>query len=191
MHPRRWTTLALAGLFTGALVAPALAQNVEIKPAPKPKRDKYVITAEEIAERPELKDGYDVVRLLRNQWLKPSRTSGSALGSFAAPAPSGPAGGARGCGRNSTDPTCQETSGRPTPRESGTAYADSDGSGGAPFLPVLYIDDIKRTGIDDLRALRPADIFEMRFLTGTQASGRYGSGHENGAIVVKTVNFKG
>jgi hypothetical protein len=187
MHPRRWTTLALAGLFTGALVAPALAQNVEIKPAAKLKRDKYVITAEEIAEHAEVKDGYDVVRLLRNQWLRPARTSGSALSSFASPA-SRPA-TEQGCSRNSTDPSC--TGDRPAPRESGSAYADSDGSGAAQFLPVLYIDEIKRTGVDDLRALRPADIFEMRFLTGTQASGRYGSGHENGAIVVKTVSFKG
>ena len=185
MHPRRWTTLALAGLFTGALVAPALAQSVEIKPAAKPKRDKYVITAEEIAEHAEVKDGYDVVRLLRNQWLRPSRTSGSALGSMAGPEGRQPV---SGCGRNSVDPACSEN-GRVAPKESGTAYADSDGRGGAQLVPVVYVDEIKRNGVDDLRALRPAEIFEMRFLTGTQASGRYGSGHENGAILVKTVHF--
>ena len=187
MHPLRWAPLALAGLFAAAVVAPARAQDVDIKPTAKLKKDKYVITAEEIAQHAELKDGYDVVRLLRNQWLRPSRTSGSALGSFDAPAPSRPS--VRGCGRNSTDPACSETSERPTPKESGSAYADSDGGSAAQLLPVIYVDEIKRTGIDDLRALRPADVFEMRFLTGTQAVGRYGSGHENGAILVKTVRF--
>jgi len=183
MRTLRWTALTLAGVLAAAVAIPARAQNVEIKPTAKVKHDKYVITAEEIAEHPEVKDGYDIVRLLRNQWLRPTRTSGSAMGSMASPTPSRAP--AAGCGRNSTDPACA-ASGPPSPSESGTAYADADGSGAAQLLPVVYIDEIKRQGIDDLKSLRPADIVEMRFLTGNQASGRYGSGHENGAIVVKT-----
>jgi hypothetical protein len=187
MRTLRWTALALAGVLASVIVAPVRAQNVEIKPTSKPKRDKYVITAEEIAEHPELRDGYDVVRLLRNQWLRPTRTSGNALTSFANPA--SPAAPAAGCRPNSSDPACSTTSGAPVPRESGTAYADADGSSAAALLPVVYIDEIKRDGVNDLKALRPGDIVEIRFLTGTQASGRYGSGHENGAILVKTMRF--
>ena len=183
MRTLRWTALALVGVLAASVVVPARAQNVEIKPTAKVKHDKYVITAEEISAHPEVKDGYDVVRLLRNQWLRPTRTSGNSIGSMASPATSrtGPA----GCGRNSTDPACA-ASGPPSPSESGSPYADSDGSGAAQLLPVVYIDDIKRQGVDDLKSLRPAEIVEMRLLTGTQASGRYGSGHENGAILVKT-----
>jgi hypothetical protein len=188
----RLSALSLASVFAAALVAPAGAQSVELKPTAKIKRDKYVITAEEIAEHPELTDGYDAVRLLRNQWLRPSRTSGSALSSFGSGGDRPPPGG---CRPNSTDAYCTKSAGegggRAMPSERGTPYADTDGGGAtaAQFLPVLYIDDIKREGVNDLRALRPADIFEMRFLTGNQASGRYGSGHENGAILVKTVRF--
>ena len=149
--------LALAGSLVVVLVAPVRAQEVELKPRAKVKHDQYLITAEEIAEHPELKNGYDVVRRLRNQWLRPSRTGGAA----------------------------------PVPSERVSPYADSDGGGAmaGQFLPVLYIDEIKREGVNDLRALQPADIFELRFLSGNQASGRYGSGHEYGAILVKTVRF--
>jgi hypothetical protein len=190
MHSSRWASLAIAGVLALAIVVPAPAQDVEVKPTTKVKRDKYLITAEEIAEHADLKDGYDVVRLLRNQWLKPSRTSGNAMSSFASGGDRPPAGG---CKPNSTEAYCtaggSEGGSRPMPSERGTPYADADGSGATQFLPVLYIDEIKREGISDLRALRPAEIFEMRFLTGNQASGRYGSGHENGAILVKTVRF--
>lgn len=188
MRITRFPVLALVGLFAAALVAPVRAQQVELKPTAKVKHDKYVITADEIAEHAELKDGYDVVRLLRNQWLRPSRGSGGALGSFASPAPIRQP--AAGCGANSTDPACS-TAGAPSPSERGSPYADSDGGGATAgqFLPVIYIDEIKRDGVNDLRALRPAEIFEIRFLTGNQALGRYGAGHENGAILVKTVRF--
>lgn len=190
MRITRFPVLALVGLFAAVLVAPVRAQQVELKPTAKVKHDKYVITADEIAEHAELKDGYDVVRLLRNQWLRPSRGSGSALSSFNSTSKTPK----DGCGRSSTDPDCVAAAsggGAPMPSERGSPYADSDGGGAtaAQFLPVIYIDEIKREGVNDLRALRPADIFEMRFLTGNQASGRYGAGHENGAILVKTVRF--
>jgi len=193
MRIARWPVLALAGVFAAVLVAPVRAQEVELKPKAKVKHDKYVITADEIAEHPELKDGFDVVRLLRNQWLRPTRGSGGALGSFASPGQSKVT--KRDCGRQATDPDCSASSspssGGPVPTERGTPYADTDGGGttASQFLPVIYIDEIKREGVNDLRSLRPADIFEMRLLTGNQASGRYGSGHENGAILVKTVRF--
>src|SRR5262245_11475229 len=123
MTTPRWTALALAGALAVAVTATARAQKVDIKPTAKVKDDKYVITAEEIAEHAEVKDGYDIVRLLRNQWLRPTRTSGNSIGSMSAPATSRP--GPAGCGRNSTDPACA-TPGPPSPTESGSAYADAD-----------------------------------------------------------------
>jgi hypothetical protein len=53
---------------------------------------------------------------------------------------------------------------------------------------VLYIDEIKQQdGLDQLKNLRASEVLEMRYMTGNEASGRYGAGHENGAILVKTV----
>jgi hypothetical protein len=51
---------------------------------------------------------------------------------------------------------------------------------------VLYIDEIKQQdGLDQLKNLRASEVLEMRYMTGNEASGRYGAGHENGAILVK------
>ena len=50
---------------------------------------------------------------------------------------------------------------------------------------MVYVDEIKQDRLDDLKTIRAADIFEIRFMTGTEASGRYGAGHENGAILLR------
>ena len=191
MRIRGWTSLALVGVVAAVWAVPASAQQVEIKPKEKVKHDKYVITAEEIAERPDLRDGYDVVKQLRSQWLRVTRSSGSALSSSTPDATSRPPAG--GCRVGSTDPYCVEaaggssSSGKPVPTERGSPYAESgaSGSGGSQAVPVAYVDDVKQDRIDDLKTIRPADIQEIRFMTGTEASGRYGAGHENGAILLK------
>jgi hypothetical protein len=191
MRMLRLTALAFAGVVAAVLVTPApvSAQQVDIKPPAKVKRDKYVITAQEIAEHPDLRDGYDVVKSLRNQWLRVTRGSGSALAS-ADHSPQTSLG--KGCIKDPTNCTANQPAGSsPVPTESGTPYAESGGTmnAGGKAGPVLYIDEIKQERIDQLRTLRPADIFEARYMTGNEASGRYGAGHENGAILVKTVRF--
>ncbi len=198
MRMLRFTSLALAGIVAAVLVtpAPAAAQGdnpkIEIKPVKKVKRDKYIITADEIAEHPDLTNGYDAVKVLRNQWLRVTRGTGGALGSgdFTAKSHDQPT----GCKK--TDPACTPSSaggggGAPVPHESGSPYAESGASMDTPGQagPVLYIDEIKQEKMDQLKNLRPAEIFEMRFLTGNQAVGRYGAGHESGAILVKTLKF--
>jgi hypothetical protein len=191
MRMLRLTALVFAGVVAAVLVTPApvRAQQVDIKPPAKVKRDKYVITADEIAEHPDLKDGYDVVKSLRNQWLRVTRGSGSAL---AGADPSVQTSLGKGCIKDPTGCTANQPAGSsPVPHESGTPYAESGGTLNAISKagPVLYIDEIKQQGIDQLRTLRPADIFEARYMTGNEATGRYGAGHENGAILVKTVRF--
>lgn len=187
-------SLAVAGLIATVLVTPVQAQAVEIKPAAKVKRDKYVILPDEIAEHPDLIDGYDVVKVLRNQWLRVTRGSGRGMGSGSA------AGGTytspKRCGGEpgaSPDPNCSGGggSGSVVPRESGTPYAESSATmeTAGPTEPVLYVDDVKQVKLDQLKNLRVADIAEIRFLTGNQASGRYGANHEAGAILVKMVKF--
>lgn len=194
MRMFRLTSLAFAGVVAAVLVTPApvSAQQVDIKPPAKVKRDKYVITAQEIAEHPDLKDGYDVIKVLRNQWLRVTRGSGSALGSVGTTAPGKVFTGCRLNDPNCTPPPAGGGGGNtPVPRESGSPYAESGASMNSPGKagPVIYIDEIKQEGLDQLRTLRATDIFEARYMTGNEASGRYGSGHENGAILVKTVRF--
>jgi hypothetical protein len=198
MRMLRLTSLALAGVVAVVVVTPApvRAQQVDIKPPAKVKRDKYVITAAEIAEHPDLKDGYDVVKVLRSQWLRVTRGSGGALGSGTTTAPDRTV--FRGCRVDPNDPKCTGSSSggggggtTPVPHESGSPYAESGATMNSPGKagPVVYINEIRQDGLDQLRTLRPADIFEARYMTGNEASGRYGAGHENGAILVKTVRF--
>jgi hypothetical protein len=195
MRMLRLASLAFAGVVAVALVTPApvRAQQVDIKPPAKVKRDKYVITAAEIAEHPDLKDGYDVIKVLRSQWLRVTRGSGGALGGGSSTAPDRKVfGGCRPNDASCTPPSSASGGGStPVPHESGSPYAESGATMNSPGKagPVVYIDEIKQEGLDQLRTLRPADIFEARYMTGNEASGRYGAGHENGAILVKTVRF--
>ena len=85
MRVYRWTSLVMAGFVVAVLVTPVHAQQVEIKPAAKVKRDKYFILPDEIAEKPDLTNAYEVVKVLRNQWLRVTRGSGGGLGSGASP----------------------------------------------------------------------------------------------------------
>lgn len=191
----RWATLALVGAVTVVAAAPVGAQQVEIKPAAKVKRDKYVITAAEIAERQDLTNAYDAVRLLRSEFLKTTRGKGAlggntALGGYrpdvVPPAPSRTG--------SSSEPASPASSGEPRAgadrrtgddRGEGGVYGSS--SGGAPATTaVLYIDDVKQQTLEEMKNIRAAEVFEIRYLTGNLASGRYGSGHEGGAILLKT-----
>ena len=55
-----------------------------------------------------------------------------------------------------------------------------------PLLAVVYVDGVKRGGPDSLRGMRPAEVEEIRFMSGTDATTRYGTDHGGGAIEVKT-----
>ncbi|HEV8196763.1 MAG TPA: hypothetical protein VGP87_09005 [Gemmatimonadales bacterium] len=189
MRPSRWTSLALAAIVATVLVTPVRAQNVEIKPAAKVKRDKYVILPDEIAEKPDLINAYDVVKVLRGQWLRITRGSGGGLGSGSMPATAGYKPPAK-CDQG-TCPEASGSSGTPVPTEHGTPYADNTSTVSTPGAagPVLYINEVKQEELSELRNIRVADIAEIRYLTGNIAAGRYGAGHENGAIMLKTVMY--
>ncbi len=195
MRIARWTSFAVAAVVAAVLVTPVRAQQVEIKPAVKVKRDKYVLTAEEIAERPDITNAYDAVRLLRPTFLRPTRAKGSmAVGSTGAYRPkidfkslggtSDP--GSGGGGSSAPDP--YKPSGTdPTQPSGGTdPYGSSSGGANASLMPVLYLDEIKQEQVEEMKNVPVADIIEIRYMGGTEASGRYGSGHEGGAILVKT-----
>jgi hypothetical protein len=57
--------------------------------------------------------------------------------------------------------------------------------------PVLYIDEVKQDEVEELRNIRVVEILEIKYMNGTQASGRYGAGHEAGAILLTTNRLGG
>lgn len=56
------------------------------------------------------------------------------------------------------------------------------GIGGDP--PVLYVDGARRGSLGDLSSLRAADIEQMEYMSGSDATTRFGTGHGGGAIMV-------
>lgn len=53
-------------------------------------------------------------------------------------------------------------------------------------LPVVYLDDIRLGGPDALRTIRVSDVHEIRYLSASDATTRYGTGHAGGVIAVTT-----
>jgi hypothetical protein len=53
------------------------------------------------------------------------------------------------------------------------------------IAPVaLYVDDLKRTGVEDLRMIKPETVWEIHYLDPTKAEEEYGITHNGGAILV-------
>jgi len=162
----RWLVAGLAvGLVAAVHPNAAAAQG---------KGDRYVLTLEEIQSREDITNAYEAVQRLRGQWLKTARSRGSLGG---------------------TGSTAQASGGRSTPErpgaEGGVSSPPTDpmarvGPNRGKVSPVLYIDDVKQDDIEELRNIRIAEIAEIRYMNGTSASGRYGEGHEAGAILLKT-----
>lgn len=200
MQKRRWTALAVAGALAVVLAAPAGAQSVDVKPTEKVKRDKYVLTAEEIAERPDITNAYDAVKLLRSQFLKATRAKGGITGNYAGggyrpdvvgkPVGMGGSSGSTGSGTGMGGSTGEpKPEGGLSPGGSGGDKSSEYGSasgGNNSIVAVLYIDDVKQTEVEEMKNVRAAAVVEIRYLTGNQAAGRYGAGHEGGAILLKT-----
>ncbi|MGH7561460.1 MAG: hypothetical protein ACRENB_10615 [Gemmatimonadales bacterium] len=182
--------LAFGGLLAVLAAGSAAAQQVEIKPEKAPKPDKYLITAEEVTARTDIQNAMDAVKRLRSAWLKPVRPRGNALSGMDPNDPYKPI--PADCKPRDARPECGGSSGSSSDpsgiRVSGDAYggAESARKQTSGLLPVLYIDEVKQERVDELENIRAGQIFEIRYLTGTLASGRYGAGHEAGAILLKT-----
>ena len=192
MRKPRWTSLALAAAVTTLCVSSMYAQQVDIKPTAKPKRDKYVITAAEIAERQELTNAYEVVKFLRPEYLKTSRPTGALAGrsslggtpsqfDLKPPSRDGSTSPATTPSGSSSAPMAGSE--RPTGSDGGFGSTSGDATG---TKAVLYIDDVRQVAIEELKTVRAAEILEIRYLTGNQALSRYALGHEGGAILLKT-----
>jgi hypothetical protein len=119
---------------------PALAQQ---KPH-KIRRQRNLITAEEIATRPGESNAYDLVRSLRPTWFN---TRGVASGMLS-----------------------------------------GDGNGGVTDNAgiAVFVDGVKMGGLDQLRPIEADRIQEMRLLSASDATMKYGTGYPAGAIEVST-----
>lgn len=54
---------------------------------------------------------------------------------------------------------------------------------GSPY-PRVHLDGVPLQDVNELENLRASDIREMRYLSGTDASTRFGTGYTNGVILV-------
>jgi hypothetical protein len=55
-----------------------------------------------------------------------------------------------------------------------------------PQTAMVYVNGIRAGGLEALRALRVADVQEVRYLGPSDATTRYGTGHSGGAIEIRT-----
>lgn len=55
-----------------------------------------------------------------------------------------------------------------------------------PMPPVLYVDGLRFSDVDELRRIRADTIERMEFLSPTDATNRFGTNHGGGAILVTT-----
>lgn len=53
--------------------------------------------------------------------------------------------------------------------------------------PTVYVNDFRAGGLDALRSIRVAEIEEIRFISGSDATTRWGTGHGAGVIQVRAV----
>lgn len=56
----------------------------------------------------------------------------------------------------------------------------------ASSYPVVYVNDLRLGGLDELRRIRSADVYSIRYLSGPDATTRFGTGHSGGALLVTT-----
>jgi hypothetical protein len=144
------------------LALPVTARAQEAEKIERPTSE--LITREQIAEL-KVSSVYQVLEQLHSNWLV-SRL----------PAPAD-----RASTRMDTSGKAQYTadyaaSGRSTPGANGGIQ--------------VYLDGNRLGGIDELKSIRPADIYNVRRINGVDAQARFGIGHSAGVIYVSTLTTR-
>ncbi|MDE0898445.1 MAG: hypothetical protein OSA81_05455 [Longimicrobiales bacterium] len=65
-------------------------------------------------------------------------------------------------------------------------WLQSRAGSGAGDPPVLYVDGARRGATTDLATMRVAEVEQMNYMSASDATTRYGTGHGGGAIQVTT-----
>lgn len=58
-------------------------------------------------------------------------------------------------------------------------------SADAVSLPIVYVDGLRYGGAEELRRIRAVDVATIRFLSPSDATTRFGTGHTGGALLVE------
>jgi hypothetical protein len=53
--------------------------------------------------------------------------------------------------------------------------------------PALYVDDVPMAEFDAIYSLSLTDVLEVAFMSGPDATTRYGTGHTGGALLIRTL----
>jgi hypothetical protein len=149
-------TLALALVALAALATAGEAQQKKIK------RDRNLISAEELAEL-QGHNGYEAVEKLRPDWLRRAErrlTLDSPRMDRGSPSRSG----------------TEEAQGAESPM-----YADVTAS---QLKLTVFVDQTEMGSVEELKRLRNDEIREIRFLNGSDAQQRYGPRFAAGVIQV-------
>lgn len=80
----------------------------------------------------------------------------------------------------------QHMSLRETPRLTAVPGREAHVTPAEDATLIVYLDNVKVGGIEELRSLALASVSEVRHFSAAQAMRRWGSGHEHGAIEVIT-----
>jgi hypothetical protein len=162
----RRTTFALTALLA-ALALPASrarAQDSTAVPPEKPTAD--YITREQLTEQ-KFSTLYDLIESMHNNWLRER-----------IPSP-----GDRAVSGNRADTT-------------GKAQYTNDYNAAGKSFPgqnggiQVYVDGTRAGSLDQLKTIRPAELWSVRRINGIDAQGRFGIGHGAGVIYVVTVGGK-
>jgi hypothetical protein len=133
-----WITTAALSILGLGVLAPT--------PATAQKGDRTRLLPEEIATKPEVKNVYDAIKVLRPNFLRVRARGDNA--------------------DNSTPSGYGSKSERPE--------------------PALFIDETRYERLDDLRNLMVTELAEVRLLSESETSVRFGPGHPYGALMVTT-----
>jgi hypothetical protein len=146
-----YRSLALAALALATFAAPGDAQQK------KAKKDKKLITAEEIAEAG-VNTAYEAVQKLRSDWLR--------------------------AGQRQMTVYSRAGGGSDSPRPQDETGSLSDASSRGVKLAV-FVDGTELGGAEELQRIQSNRIEEMRYLSGSDAQQQYGSRYAAGVIQVK------
>jgi hypothetical protein len=53
--------------------------------------------------------------------------------------------------------------------------------------PIVYLNDVRHGNVNSLRDILAVDIEEIRYISGADATTRWGTGHGSGVILVRTM----
>jgi hypothetical protein len=144
--------LVLAALALATVVTSGEAQSKKVK------RDKKLITAEEVAEAG-VNTAYDAVQKLRSDWLRQ--------------------------GQRQMTVYSRAERGSDAPRAGQETGSMEDASAGRGVKLAVFVDGTEVGGVEELQRIPSNRIEEMRFLSGSDAQQQYGSRYAAGVIQVR------